>query len=136
LSDETAALARHRVARARESLEDARVLASAERWGACIGRLYYACFHAVSALLVARGLSTSKHSGARSLFNRHFVKSGIIAKEKASVYNDLFLRRQEADYLDYALFDEGRVRPWIPAASDFVEAVASVLEDELAQTDR
>lgn len=39
---------KYRLQRARESLEDARVLANASRWSACVNRLYYACFYAVS----------------------------------------------------------------------------------------
>ena len=37
---------RYRLRRAREALEDARVLANASRWSACVNRLYYACFYA------------------------------------------------------------------------------------------
>lgn len=42
----------YRMSRANEALEDARILAREERWNACVNRLYYACFYAVSALLV------------------------------------------------------------------------------------
>ena len=47
----------YRMARAQETLEDARILANAGRWNACVNRLYYACFYAVSALLVDWGSS-------------------------------------------------------------------------------
>jgi uncharacterized protein (UPF0332 family) len=53
----------YRMTRASETLEDARILANAGRWNACVNRLYYACFYAVSALLVRHGLSSSKHAG-------------------------------------------------------------------------
>ena len=46
----------HRMTRANGTLEDARILAKAGRWNACVNRLYYACFYAVSALLVRDGL--------------------------------------------------------------------------------
>jgi len=75
----------HRMQRAEETLQDARILAGAERWNACVNRLYYACFYAVSALLVADGLASSKHSGVRSLFNREYVKSGDIPKVHATL---------------------------------------------------
>jgi uncharacterized protein (UPF0332 family) len=66
-------------------------------WNPCVNRLYYACFYAVSALLLRHGFSSSKHTGVRSLFNRHFVKTGKISKALAQIYNDLFARRQESD---------------------------------------
>lgn len=78
----------YRVERTHETLEDARILANSERWNACINRLYYACFYAVSALLMKNGLSSSKHSGVRSLFNFNFVKTGKVPKDLARISND------------------------------------------------
>ena len=66
------ALVSYRKARANETMEDARILANAGRWNACVNRLYYSCFYGVSALFVRHGLSSSKHTGVRSLFNRHY----------------------------------------------------------------
>lgn len=97
---------RDRLRKAKETLEDARILANAGRWNGCVNRLYYACFYGVSALLVQRGLSSAKHTGVRSLFNRHFVKTGEVPKKLAQTYNDLFERRQESDYMDLVRFDE------------------------------
>ena len=92
------ALIRYRLERAQESLADARLLADAARWNACVNRLYYSCFYAVSALLVRDGLSSSKHTGVRSLFNRHYVRTGKVPRELARIYNDLFERRQRVVY--------------------------------------
>jgi uncharacterized protein (UPF0332 family) len=91
----------YRLQRARQTLEDARILANAGRWNPCVNRLYYACFYAVSALLIQHSLSSSKHTGVRGLFNRHFVRTGKVSKELAQIYNDLFERRQESDYADF-----------------------------------
>ena len=121
-------LALYRLQRARETLEDARILADARRWNPCVNRLYYACFYAVSALLVQAGLSSSKHTGVRSLFNRHFVRTGKVAKEKARIFNDLFERRQEGDYMDFVSFEESQVRPWVPEAEAFVDSIAVLVE--------
>lgn len=117
----------HRLQRARESLEDARILADAKRWNPSVNRLYYACFYAVSALLAQQGLSSSRHTGVRSLFNQHFVNTGKIAKDQARIYNDLFERRQEGDYVDFVRFDESQVRAWLPRAESFVGYVAEIL---------
>ncbi len=121
-------LVRYRLKRARETLEDARILANASRWNPCVNRLYYACFYAISALLLQRGLSSSKHTGVRSLFNRHYVRTGMVPKELAQLYNDLFERRQESDYMDFVHFEESQVRPWISRAEQFVEQIASLVE--------
>lgn len=93
-----------------------------------MNRLYYACFYAVSALLIQQGLSSSKHTGVRSLFNRHYVRMGKVPKELAQIYNDLFERRQESDYIDFVYFEESQVRPWIGQAEQFIEHIASIIE--------
>jgi uncharacterized protein (UPF0332 family) len=120
----------YRMTRAKETLEDARILADTGRWNACVNRLYYACFYAVSALLVRHGLSSSKHTGVRSLFNRHYVKTGKIPKDLARIYNDLFERRQEGDYIDFVSFLESQVLPWISEAEKLVEHVRRLTEKE------
>ncbi len=109
-------------------MEDARILATANRWNPCVNRLYYACFYAVSALLIQQGLSSSKHTGVRSLFNRHYVRTAKVPKELAQIYNDLFERRQEGDYMDFVDFEESQVRPWIARAEQFVDHIASIIE--------
>jgi len=120
-------LVQHRMNHAKETLEDAHILAQAQRWNACVNRLYYACFYAVSALLVTDGLSSSKHSGIRGLFNKEYVKPGIIPKELARIYNDLFERRQEGDYVDFVNFEESQVTPWIPKAEELIVHVSALI---------
>lgn len=77
----------YRLSRAREALEETHILANVGHWNACVNRLYYACFYIVSALLAQDGLSSSKHSGVRSFFNRYYVKTGKVPKNLAQIYN-------------------------------------------------
>lgn len=120
-------LAAYRLQRDHESLEDARILAEAKRWNPCVNRLYYACFYAVSALLTSEGWSSSKHTGVRSLFNQHFVRTGKVGKGTAQIFNDLFERRQEGDYVDFVTFEESQVRAWMPQARAFVAQIADLV---------
>jgi len=121
----------HRMHRASDTMEDARILANAGRWNACVNRLYYACFYVVSALLVRHGLSSSKHTGVRSLFNKHYVKTGKIPKDLARIYNDLFERRQEGDYIDFVMFQESQVQPWIAEAEQLFGHIRNLIEREI-----
>ncbi len=118
----------YRINRTHETLEDARILADSERWNACVNRLYYACFYAVSALLIQNDLSSSKHTGVRSLFNLHFVKTGKVPKDIARIYNDLFERRQESDYSDFISFQESQILPWISQADIFIDYVLKLIK--------
>jgi len=60
MKEETRILIMYRLERARESLEEAVILLEREYGNTFVNRLYYACFYAVSALLLTRGLSISK----------------------------------------------------------------------------
>lgn len=66
MNSETRALVAYRMERAREALSEANLLLQAGHLNTYVNRLYYACFYAVSALLVIRGISTSKHAHLRS----------------------------------------------------------------------
>ncbi|MBN1868212.1 HEPN domain-containing protein [Candidatus Sumerlaeota bacterium] len=126
--DERGEVVRYRLQRARETLVDARILAERERWNACVNRLYYSCFYAVSALLLQHGFSSAKHTGIRGLFNRHFVAPGEVSKELAQLYNDLFDRRQESDYADFVRIEPSRVEPWIETTERFIAHIAAMIE--------
>jgi uncharacterized protein (UPF0332 family) len=124
-------LVKYRVSRALESLSEARVLADSLHWNACVNRLYYSCFYAVSALLALHQMKSKKHAGIRSFFNLHFVKTGLVSIGSARIYNDLFERRQEGDYEDFFVFNEAEVRPWVEDAVSFVNNLRTLIEKDL-----
>ena len=128
MSEEQEALIRYRMDRARETLVEAELMAQAGHRNACVNRLYYACFYAVTALLLRHNLSASKHSGVRSLLNRHFVRTGAISSRLGMLYRDLFESRQQGDYQDLVRFAEQEVRPWIPEAQNFVACIEALLQ--------
>jgi len=70
-------LIRYKLSRAQETLQEATVMLQTNHPYGAANRIYYACFYAVTALLLTRNLSSSKHSGVLALFNRHFVKPGF-----------------------------------------------------------
>jgi hypothetical protein len=63
-------------------------------------------------------------------FNIHYVKTGKIPKELARIYNDLFERRQEGDYIDFVVFQESQVLQWISEAEHLLGYINSLIEKE------
>lgn len=120
-------LIQYRLDRAQETFQEALLMKRERHWNACANRLYYACFYAVLALLEKHGLASSKHSGVKSFFNQHFVKTGKISKEHGKLYNHLFDARQEGDYIDFVYFDAETVEPWIPKVKEFVEIIRNFI---------
>jgi len=78
MTSERAVLVRYRLERARESLAEARLLLQAGHTNTFVNRLYYACFYAASAALLAEGKSATTHSGLRTLFHQGLVKPGVV----------------------------------------------------------
>lgn len=130
MTDMTPELIRYRLEKARETLADAQLLANAKRWTSCVNRLYYACFYAVSALLLQQSLSSSKHIGIRSLFNQHYVKIGKVPGHLGKFYNELFEQRYEGDYEDFVDFQESQIKPWLVQAAEFVELITQLIQQE------
>ncbi len=130
MKDETRKLVSYRLERAFESLAEARLLLEQGHTNTFVNRLYYACFYAVSALLLARDLSSAKHSGLRSLFHQNFVKTGAVSAELGKAYDKLYDNRQKGDYADLVKFEKDKVLGWLKEAEDFVAAVEGLLEKE------
>ena len=136
MTPEERAYIRYRLARAREALDEARLLLEADHLATAVTRIYYACFYAVSALLFSEGLSSTKHSGVRALFDQHWVKPGRISKELGRFYRDMFERRQESDYADLVSYDPKEVSGWLAQARTFVEEISRQVEHKLKEEDQ
>jgi hypothetical protein len=112
MKEETRILITFRIKRARESLEEAKILFEHGHFNTFVNRLYYACFYAVSGPLLSKGLSSAKHSGVRSLFHQNFVKPGLVDIECGHFYDRLFDNRKKSDYADLVSFDPVEVGDW------------------------
>lgn len=67
----------YRIDRAYETLQEASLLAKEGHYNAAVNRLYYACFYAAQALFVANDISTTTHSGVKTMLGLHFVSRGL-----------------------------------------------------------
>ena len=90
----------YRIQKAWETYNAAKVLIDTKYYSSALNRIYYACFYMVLALILTKDLSSSKHSGVKSLFNKHFVNLGCVNQKWGSFYSNLFINRQEVDYVD------------------------------------
>ena len=67
-------------------------------WNTLANRLYYALFHAVSALLISDGHEVGTHKGAVIRFQQYYVKSKIFPVEDGRFYSQMQTMRENADY--------------------------------------
>lgn len=113
----------YRFHRAKESHEEALILAEKDKWNAVINRLYYSCFYAVSALLLKHDIKTRSHDGTRTQFGLLFIKTGKIDKTYGKLFTKLFDYRQKGDYGDLYDYDEDIAKPLISDVKAFLEAI-------------
>ncbi len=121
-------LSRWRLEKAENTFREGEELLGLGLYSGAINRFYYAAFHAVRALLATKQLDSPKHSGVISLFNREFVKPGLISKETGKILTATFSQRSEADYEDFAAFTREDVENTSYGVRKLIDEVAAFLK--------
>lgn len=119
----------YRIESAIETIREVQTHIHNKYWNTAINRMYYACFYAVSALLVKHGIEASSHSGVRQKFGEHFVKTGKIERALAKLFTDLSEKRHKGDYNDFYDYEEDTVLRLYPSAQEFIEKIKSMLTE-------
>jgi len=122
------ALVKYRLDRAEETVKEAGILAKEAHYNAAINRLYYACFYATSALLVANGFTVSSHAGVKTVLGLHFVSKGLLPIEHGKTFSRLFEIRHSGDYDDFVYCDKEMVDEYTPKAEAYITAIKSLLK--------
>lgn len=120
---------KYRIELARDTIEEVKTHIENKFWNTAINRMYYACFYAVGALLLKNNIAVSSHPGVRQKFGEHFVKTGIIERDIAKHFTELFEKRHKGDYNDFFDFDEETVLRLYPHSKELVELIEQILEE-------
>ena len=124
------ALVSYRLEQVDESLDAARILLEHNLTRTSVNRSYYSMFYAVLALLATRKQETSKHSGAISLFDKEFVKTGMFKREFSRWLHDAFDLRQRSDYAAQVQVSKEEASQMLAQAKAFVAEVKNKLMEE------
>jgi uncharacterized protein (UPF0332 family) len=122
-------LVNYRIARAKDTYEDALILAERKKWNSAINRLYYASYYAVMALLLDSGLKPTTHNGAKSSFSEHFIKTGKVDTHYGKLFSQLFTWRQKGDYDDLFDFLENNVRPYLKPVKELILEIENMIKE-------
>lgn len=126
-NEERKAIIELKVNKAQEIYSQAIGIAELGYWSAVVNRLYYSCYHVVSALLIQHNYTAHTHSGIIRLFGLHFISQGIVSSENGKLYSKLFEMRQTGDYDDYSQLEENDVQPFIEPTKAFIDTVVALL---------
>lgn len=106
---------------------------SNQMWDLVANRLYYALFHAVSALLISNEIQVGTHRGAQIRFHQAFVKTGIFSKDEGHLYSRLQQLREEGDYNCYIQAEREEIFPLIDKSKEMINKIFRLLNDSLHQ---
>ena len=102
-------------------------LVEQEYWDTAINRMYYASFHAVSALLIANALHVQSHKGAIMTFNKEFVRTGVFTADEGRLFSQLEGLRERGDYNCYIDATQQDVVPFIEPLKALIEKIKQVI---------
>lgn len=67
-------------------------------------------FYGALALLLTKGLGSSKHTGVLALIDKEFVHTGIIPAEISALIRDALNQRQKSDYSELKPLSDVRAK--------------------------
>ena len=121
----------YKLLRATDALNAAAGMINQKLWLDALSKIYYAAFYIVSALLINMKLNPKTHGGAKSLFHKEFILTGIVDKEFGKLYDTLLAKRFEADYEDFAMIDEEDVPKYFESVKEFLIKAKLLLENNI-----
>ena len=121
------ALVALRLEKAKEAMTEAKDIIELGHWRVVANRLYYACFYAVSALLIQNEITARTHSGVMNQFGLHFVEKGLVSKEQNKLYGRLFGLRQTGDYDDWVTLKRDDVIHLVEPVQNFIEEIGKLI---------
>lgn len=91
-------VAKYKFEQAKDDLEAAKLLLEAEKYKAANNRAYYACFHAIDAVLAKEPAAFKKHKDTLSYFNKNYVHTEIFPSDIGRKISRLEIIRHKSDY--------------------------------------
>jgi len=116
-----------RLEKARETFAEIENHVKLGYWRTAANRLYYACFYAVSALLIKNGIKAHTHSGVINQFGLYFVKTDIFSQQEGRIFKKTFELRQDGDYDDWITLSEEDIIPLIDSVKNFIDKIEELI---------
>lgn len=90
-------------------------------------RYYYACFHAIQALLINNGISCHTHAGTIAEFGKSFILTGTFDVSFGRFISRLEQLREKGDYNCAYEIEESEVRLMAEPAHELLELIKNYL---------
>ena len=93
-------LARYRLERAKQDLQDTELLYKNNSLLSANNRAYYSIFHAIQAVLAIERIDFKRHKDVIAYFNKNYINTEIFPKKLGRKIGQAFQIREDSDY-DY-----------------------------------
>lgn len=130
-SENEITLAKYRLDRAKELIDDAKSLFDCGSYKSGNNRAYYAIFSSMRAILALDGVDFKKHSGVIQYFLRTYIKTGIFTKEYSAIILNASEIRNASDYDDFYLASREETEQQIESAQKFYDVVVAYISDRI-----
>lgn len=115
--------------KAHHFLRQADEMFSLKHWDLAANRYYYACYHAVQGLFIAKDIPIAeKHASVVNLFSLHFVKSGIVEPTLGSFLARMMQLRQKADYNCFYDIKEEELNDYVVLSKKLIDTIEKLIE--------
>ena len=125
--EERKLLVEFEIEKAHKLIDQFTILENAKLWDTLANRVYYAVFHAVTALLIMNGLHAGSHQGVSVLFNKHFVKENLVDEKYGRLLARLENMREKSDYTCLFETTKEEVMPMIPQAKEMISIIENLI---------
>ena len=125
--EERATLVGLQIEKAFKNMEQADEVYKLRYFDLAANRYYYACFHAIQALLLNVGAVCHTHAGLIAEFGKRFIKTGIMPVAFGQFISRLEQLRERGDYNCSYDITESELVDMIAPAHELLEAIARYL---------
>lgn len=99
-----------------------------KQWDGMANRLYYAVFHAVSALLIRDNHTVNTHKGSHALFAQYYVKTDRLPKSYGDLYQKMERLREESDYNCTYSEEPELLQSNVEPAKEMIDTIAAMVK--------
>ena len=121
-------VAKYKFEQAEDDLEAAKLLLEAGKYKAANNRAYYACFHAIDAVLAKEPVAFKKHKDTLSYFNKNYVHTEIFPRDIGRKISRLEIIRHKSDYDTFYIASKEDAVEQVSVAEEVIDLVRKYLE--------
>lgn len=124
-------VSKYKLERAKDDLETAQILLDVGKYKAANNRAYYACFHAVDAVLALEPIAFKKHKDTLAYFNKNYVHPEIFPRDIGRKISRLEIIRHKSDYDDFYVASKSEAQEQVQIAAQVTNLVEQYMNEKV-----